>query len=114
APITLQPATPTGRTMPAAMAPRLVGDSDADNFPPDLPPIPPAGLSTAPEQGGTGIGPPDPEPFQALPWDLPDLIDDFTLPASVAVLPDPFATAVAPPILAGDTIPWVDLSAGAL
>lgn len=113
APITLQPATPTGRTAPAATAPRLAGDSDADNFPPDLPPIPPAGLSTAP-QGDTENGPPDPEPFQALPWELPDPIDDFTLPASVAVLPDPFATAVSPPILAGDTIPWVDLSDGAL
>jgi YVTN family beta-propeller protein len=114
APITLLPDTPTGRTAPSATAPRLVGDSDADNFPPDLSPIPLAGLSTAPQQGDTGTGPPDPEPFQALPWDLPDPIDDFTLPASAAVLPDPFATAVSPPILAGDTIPWVDLSDGAL
>ena len=113
APILLQPAAASGQTAASVMKPRLVGDVDQDTFPPDLPPLTPAPAIPTPAQSATSASPPDPEPFQSFPWDLPDPIDDFTLPIT-SVLPDPFSVVASPPVEAGDLIPWIDFSDGAL
>ena len=91
-PLVLQPATKNSQVS-GAMSPRLVGDFDDNNFPPDLVPLPTPPVTPPQNQGqlkahASGALPPDPDVFQFDPWDLPEPQDDYLLP--VPPLPDPF------------------------
>jgi len=117
-PILLEAVGANPQTAAASAKPRLIGAFDADNFPPDLVPLPlPKAQFRQRLQGRAGnAGPPGGELFQIDPWELPDPMDDFPLPAQPFPDPfdDPFFSNPVPPSAPGDEIQWVDYSTGAL